>query len=262
MKGRKTENLHEVSPFIGEQGLARLVSRARNEYRKEVLTGCKSYHRFCSDLLASVVYHDAKDAWSKNEHNRNLRIVTELLLKRRPLVDHYFSKTEFSEADFHLMMADFNKEETASEESTNTAKPANPPKADPKHYHTRMGEDTISFIVQCANEAELFMEQLTTAHFTQFYAGQPLPPLTSANNENLVLFFKTLENEGLIRHNWQHIIDKHKLVKSSSRHSFLTKAVMASTLSRVSNRPANTNDRRLLEFLNKKIKEYKTNRVI
>lgn len=104
------------------------------------------------------------------------------------------------------MMTDFNKEETASVESTNTSQPANPPKADHKHYHTRMGEDTISFIVQCANEAELFMEPLTTAHFTQFYAGQPLPPLTSANNENLVLFFKTLENEGFIRHNWQYIM--------------------------------------------------------
>lgn len=249
-----------MSPYIGEQGLARLVSQARIEYRKEVLTGQKTYHRYCCDLLASITYHDSKDAWSKNEHNRNIQAVSELLLKHKPLVDFYFNKEDLSEDNLHDLIRNFNmgkmpfkEENTGNVELPDTVRKSN---------LTKMSDYTISFIVQCANEADLFLEHLSAEHFTAYYEGHPLSPLTSANNEKIVLFFKTLESEGIIRHNWQHIIDRDRLIKSSSGRGFLTKAVMASTLSRVSNRLATVGDTRFLDFLTRKIKEYKASRVI
>lgn len=261
MKGRKSENQVKVSPFIGEQGLARLVRQARIEYQKEVLAGRKTYHRFSSDFLASIIYHDSTDAWSKNEHNRNIQAASELLLKNKPLIDFYFNMEELSEDSLHDLIRNFNKGQMPSKECSDTSE-ANLPKTDKKSGVTKINDNTISFIVQCANEAELFLERLSKEHFVAYYEGHPLPPLTSANNEKVVLFFKILENEGLIRHNWQHIIDRDKLIKSSSGRGFLTKAVMASTLSRVTNRVATANDTRLVEFLTGKTKEYKASRVI
>lgn len=104
-----------------------------------------------------------------------------------------------------------------------------------------------------------FFETVTEKHFSSYYEGKPLPPLTARSNERLVIFFKTLESCCLIRKNWQHVIDADHLILSSSRKGFLTKAVMASTLSRVLNRTATADDKRLSDYLDKQLKAYKGN---
>ena len=63
----------------GEKGLFRLVKQAHETYSSEVLTRKKSYRRFVLDFIHSKQYHDATDAWSKNEHQKNYCIVSELL---------------------------------------------------------------------------------------------------------------------------------------------------------------------------------------
>lgn len=63
----------------GEQGLFRLVYQAHEVYKAEVLTHRKCYRRFMLDFIHSTQYHDATDAWSKNEHQKNYCIVSELL---------------------------------------------------------------------------------------------------------------------------------------------------------------------------------------
>ena len=62
----------------GEQGLFRLVYQAHEVYKAEVLTHRKCYRRFMLDFIHSTQYHDATDAWSKNEHQKNYCIVSEL----------------------------------------------------------------------------------------------------------------------------------------------------------------------------------------
>lgn len=217
MKGNKTEGSRRVPPFVGEQGLSRLVSKARNEYTKEVLTGRKSYARFCKDMLASVAYHDAKDAWSRNEHNRNLCAITDMLTMHRQLVETYFSRETFSENDIVDMVDRFNKIETDHpKRNASPGVPASPETASAVECGSRtikkLEDQVISLIVHCANEAELFYGNVTPQHFDAYYSGNPLTPLRSRKNTELVVLFSILENEELIERSWQHVIDRDGLV--------------------------------------------------
>ena len=126
MKGRKTNGGHRVPPYVGEQGLSRLVSKARSEYQEEVLTGRKSYRRYCNDLLASIVHHDATDAWSRNEHDKNLRAVTDLLTLHHHLVEDYFGRAAFPASDYQELMERFNKEDSPNPLPTAVAAAAMP----------------------------------------------------------------------------------------------------------------------------------------
>ena len=81
----------------GEQGLFRLVYQAHEVYKAEVLTHRKCYRRFMLDFIHSTQYHDATDAWSKNEHQKNYCIVSELLENHEKLVCQYFSQSTLDE---------------------------------------------------------------------------------------------------------------------------------------------------------------------
>ena len=265
MKGRKTNGGHRVPPYVGEQGLSRLVSKARNEYQEEVLTGRKSYRRYCNDLLASIVHHDATDAWSRNEHDKNLRAVTDLLTLHRHLVEYYFGRAAFSAGDYQELMERFNKEDSPNPLPTAVAAAAMPntspgerPAVKRICADIRLGDQVISLIVHCANEAELFSDVLTREHFEAYYNGEPLTALRARKNTHVVLFFKMLEDNGLIQRNWQHIIANEKLVVSSSNKGFLTKAVMSSTLHRVNEEaPVPADIKRLRNIVDKHLTEYK-----
>ena len=49
------------------------------------------------DFIHSTQYHDATDAWSKNEHQKNYCIVSELLENHEKLVCQYFSQSTLDE---------------------------------------------------------------------------------------------------------------------------------------------------------------------
>ena len=63
----------------GTQGLFRLVKQAHETYKAEVSTLQKSYKRYALDFIHSNQFHDEKDAWSKNEHQKNYYTITDLL---------------------------------------------------------------------------------------------------------------------------------------------------------------------------------------
>lgn len=98
-----------VHPYVGIDGLIRLVSTAREVYNKEVVIQKKTYHRYSNDLLSSINYHDALDAYSKNEHAKNVQILTELLLKHQTFVKHYFVCDKFSDETVREMLQRFNQ---------------------------------------------------------------------------------------------------------------------------------------------------------
>ena len=56
----------------------------------EVVNQNKRYLRFAEDFINSHKFHDAKDARSKNEHEKNLGIIKALLFGNRKIVEKYF----------------------------------------------------------------------------------------------------------------------------------------------------------------------------
>ena len=254
-----------VHPYVGIDGLIRLVSTAREVYNKEVVIQKKTYHRYSNDLLSSINYHDALDAYSKNEHAKNVQILTELLLKHQAFVKHYFVCDKFSDETVREMLQRFNQGDVSvppigtgqsPSTSSNTAE-QNSGGISSRHH---IPSDIVSLIVHCANEADLFLEELTPEHFYSYYAGQRTAPLQARSNVEIVEFFDYLASKGMVEPNWQHVIDRDKLIISSSGRKHLTKSVMASTLCRINGKPATCKILRIMNIVDKYMEEHKVNR--
>ncbi len=80
------------------------------------------------------------------------------------------------------------------------------------------------------------------------------------SNCPLVEFFDYLASKGMIEPNWQHVIDRDKLIISSSGRRPLSKGVMASTLCRISGKPATCKILRIMDIVDEYMKEHKVNR--
>lgn len=166
----------------GEQGLFRLVYQAHEVYKAEVLTHRKCYRRFMLDFIHSTQYHDATDAWSKNEHQKNYCIVSELLENHEKLVCQYFSQSTLDETQIKKLLDTFNTSEHLQTKSRiqsfqNSRQSEQPPL--PDSYEPLIDKDTIGLIVQLVNEVGLFIEQLDVNDVITRYEKAMLNPVTS-----------------------------------------------------------------------------------
>ena len=91
----------------GKEGLFRLVEQAQVSYKEEVATRQKSYRRYVLDFIHSKRFHDATDAWSKNEHQKNYHTVVDLLKNHEKLVRRYFDQETFDGIGVSMLLDDF-----------------------------------------------------------------------------------------------------------------------------------------------------------
>lgn len=210
------------------------------------------------------MYHDAYDAWSKNEHSRNVQIIRELLVYHRPLLTGFLDRDAVGTDDIRELLIRFDKTDSPLEASPGFAPP--PVVVAPERKKAsgkgcapflQLDKELINLIVQCVNEAVLFEDPITEEHFSAFYAGRPLPAPKAVNNTHVVFFFSLLEQEGLIRNNWKKIIESNNLIISSSGEGFLKASVMSSSLSRVVNRCETADTARIRDLLNRHIITYR-----
>lgn len=85
-----------------------MLHEAYDLYQVEVVNQGKLYQRYADDFVYSHEFHDAIDAWSKNEHQKNFHILDSLLTKRRDLVEQFFSKDNVSDTELMEMLHLFN----------------------------------------------------------------------------------------------------------------------------------------------------------
>ena len=91
----------------GKEGLFRLVEQAYVSYKEEVATRQKSYRRYVLDFIHSKRFHDATDAWSKNEHQKNYHTVIELLRKHERLVRKHFDHDILDENGISTLLNEY-----------------------------------------------------------------------------------------------------------------------------------------------------------
>ena len=257
-----TQGTPIVRPYVGIDELVRLVLEARALYVREVVGQNKTYSRFSNDLLSSIVFHDAHDAYSKNEHAKNVQILTELLRKNKAFVKHYFIQDDFSADTVREMLLRFNQGDVTIPQNITDQSPSPSSSAAGQNSGSvssrhRIPADIVSLIVHCANEAKLFWGDVTQEQFDAYYDGKLQHPLQAQHNVEVVEFFGYLADRGLIHRNWQHIIDKDKLIISSSGRRPLTTAVMSSTKSRLTRRTDTCNVMRIADIIERYIKEHK-----
>lgn len=244
----------------GKQGLFRLVRQAHETYKAEVSTRQKSYRRYALDFIHSKQFHDAKDAWSKNEHQKNYHTVADLLREHEKLVCRYFNRETFDDPEVADLLNEFyafDLPAPAHIHSGREDRECPPPSLSNTAIEPALDKNTLDLIVQLANEVGLFKEVLNADDVIARYATDTLRTTTSRNNTRLVVLLDKLASNGIIPYHWQATIAKKMLIISSSGKKYLDQHDMSSTLNRSKETPSSIEEKRFLSIIDKYIKRIK-----
>ncbi len=242
-----------------------MVKQAHETYKAEVSTLQKSYKRYALDFIHSNQFHDEKDAWSKNEHQKNYHTVVDLLKNHEKLVRRYFDQETFDGIGVSMLLEDFY-----TADLQNAITPIEPNQTSSgisvlsdSNFSTEplLDRHTLDLIVQLANEVGLFKEKLDADDVAARYATDTLRTMTSRNNTRLVVLLDKLASSGIIPYHWQAVIAKKKLVVSSSGRKYLDQHDMSSTLNRSKETPPSISEKHFLAIIDKYIRKIKSKEV-
>ena len=204
-----------------------LLHEAYDLYQVEVVNQGKLYQRYADDFVYSHEFHDAIDAWSKNEHQKNYRILDSLLTNRRDLVENYFNKSKISETELREMLTLFNT--TLPSSNTFVARKKVRETSD-LNLCSCLDNDDLSILARCCNEAQIFSEVINTNDLLSLLDGKLSMPLHSRNNRLVAFFFDQLSIYNLIIRNWQNVLAHQRSIVSSTGKDTLTQKSLSSAL--------------------------------
>ena len=125
-----------------------MLHEAYDLYQVEVVNQGKIYQRYADDFVYSHEFHDAIDAWNKNEHQKNYHILDSLLTKRRDLVEQFFSKDNVSDADLMELLHLFN---TTLPSSRNYVAPTKVREATDYNLCACLEQSDLVLLARCCN---------------------------------------------------------------------------------------------------------------
>ena len=204
-----------------------MLREAYDLYQVEVVNQGKLYQRFADDFVYSHEFHDAIDAWSKNEHQKNYRIIDSLLSNRRDLIESYFNKESVNDADLMEMIHLFNT--TIPSTHSFVARTKVREVSDINLCSCLDNEDLIN-LASCCNEAQIFNEVISADDLHSLLDGKIIMPLHSRNNRLVAFFFDQLSIYNLIIRNWQNVLAHRRCIVSSTGKSTLTQKSLSSAL--------------------------------
>lgn len=218
----------------GKSGLFRLVRQAQKLYKLEVATSQKSYKRFVIDFINSRQFHDDKDAWSRNEHQKNYKTVSNLLMNHEKMVRRYFDVKVFNEETISMLMVEFYSSDLPKKNSKSSPKVLPDTQTTNQNYtiSQKLDKESIVVIVELLNELNLFYEHLDADEVWIQYKEDRLSTVTCRHNTHLVLVLDRLASNNIIPPNWQSIISAKRLIFGSRQRKYLDQHNMSSPLSR------------------------------
>lgn len=195
--------------------LWQLFRAAYEQYQSEIINGEKAYSRYVNDFFN---YHlpvmGLKEADVKL-HFKHVCALKELLEKRLDLVEHFFTKENFEECDFHQMYKLFNSGTSPNVE----------------HEHlANFTEQQIQLITDFVNCFSLFKKKVTTEEISALFSCTLNIPLQVSSNRYMALFLGILRNQGFLPYSWQMIIEDYKLLSSSTSDKPISASQMRSNL--------------------------------
>lgn len=218
----------------GTSGLFRLVKQAQELYKLEVTTSQKSYKRFVIDFINSRQFHDDKDAWSRNEHQKNYKTVSDLLMNHEKAVRKYFDSAVFNEETISMLMVEFYSSDLPKKKSKYSHRVLSNTQTTNQNrtISQKLNKESIVVIVEFLNELNLFYEHLDADEVWIRYKEDRLSTVTCRHNTHLVLVLDRLALNKIIPPHWQSIISAKKLIISSGQKKHLDQHNMSSPLSR------------------------------
>ena len=179
-----------------------LLHEAYDLYQVEVVNQGKLYQRYADDFVYSHEFHDAIDAWSKNE-------------------------SEVSETELREMLTLFNT--TLPSSNTFVARKKVRETSD-LNLCSCLDNDDLSILARCCNEAQIFSEVINTNDLLSLLDGKLSMPLHSRNNRLVAFFFDQLSIYNLIIRNWQNVLAHQRSIVSSTGKDTLTQKSLSSAL--------------------------------
>ena len=183
-----------------------MLREAYDLYQVEVVNQGKLYQRYADDFVYSHEFHDAIDAWSKNE---------------------YFNKSGVSEAELREMLNLFNT--TLPSSNTFVAR-KKVREASDLNLCSCLDNDDLSILARCCNEAQIFSEVIYASDLLSLLDGKLSMPLHSRNNRLVAFFFDQLSLYNLIIRNWQNVLAHQRCIVSSTGKDTLTQKSLSSAL--------------------------------
>ena len=233
----------QTEPKCGKSGLLELCHEAYDQYQIEVVKSNKLYQRFADDLVYSHEFHDALDARSKNEHQKNFNIIKTLLWERRDLVELFFSQPSLSDDSINEFINLFNTTTSIPNKNANHV-----PSAGERSFDCCLTKDEYVILAECCNTMEIFTTKVSVDQVISLLDGSLTKPLRSKNNRYLAYLFEQLSIRSLIVRNWQIVIGSKKQIYSSSGNTFLTQKAVASALHQVSAGGMNATCKMIYDF--------------
>lgn len=176
------------------------------------------------------MYTDCMDAAGMNEHKKNFHIMEELLIIRKDLVQKYFIKEKMCNSDYLIMHQEFNTTQLSSNsEISITSTSLQVPISSKLNFQCYFNSTQIRLITYSVNETHLFTHDVSEAEVKALFACCLEHPLKSVCNRRVAFFFDALCEQKLISTRWQHVIDKNRLILSSSGKSVLLNSSKLST---------------------------------
>ena len=232
-----------------------MVREAHQTYVAEVMNLGKRYERFAEDFLNSNLYHDAEDALSKNQHAKNYAIIKGLLL-RKELVQKYFVASDLKDEDIkHLLnIHDTTAPPSLSVLSINRTDsghslPAIFVSGSSSDFKPNIPSEAIDLIVHCVNEAGLFREKVSQQDMLSFFSCATDKKFISSNSRLVAMFFDGIAEKCYITDAWQHVIEQHQLIISSSGKKLLTAKDLSSSLYQNNEKTSKSKEKALSKLL-------------
>lgn len=240
-----------------DSSLLEMLREANDLYQVEVVHQGKLYQRFAEDFVLSHEFHDALDAKSRNEHQKNYNILKSLLMNRRDLVEQFFYKVKCCDDDIHQMIRLFNTT-VPSNRCSNALREGHA--AASVSFGSCLELDDCDVLARSCNDVRLFRDSVTASELHSLFDGTLEFPLRSRNNRLVAFFFDQLSIFSLIIRNWQNVIAKQKCILSSKDDVPLTQKALSSALYAL-NEVGLSSEERVIESAVKKVSDkYPANR--
>lgn len=212
----------ELETIVPEDELWELYRAAYEQYKYEIVNGDKLYSRFVNDFISYHLPCFYSDIDAIRRHSRNVNNLYEILTERLDLVEMFFSKEHFTKTDYHTMHRLFNTTEKISTKKSTLA---------------IFDAEELSLITQTANEAHLFVSDVSIEKMAQLFDCSLENPLKLTSNRHFARFFDALRGGGYLPFSWQKIISDYHLVISSETQHPLSANGIASALAQSKRSP-------------------------
>ena len=232
-----------TAPYVGKEGLYKLCRELNSQYMAEVVNQNKRYLRFAEDFINSHKFHDAKDARSKNEHEKNLGIIKALLFGNRKIVEKYFPLKNQDDKSISAIL------DVLDNDSNEPAVIINKEQKKAIDFQCNFDYKVLEKITECFNDCHLFIDNLTTDVVKDFFSCNLQNPIKSNNNRWISLFFSGLAQSNYITPYWKKVIERNRLVLRPMKSGYITANDLYSSLSQTNKKISSSIEFKIFNYL-------------